>query len=89
MAVSCGVASDFSKDALAPQHSALLESHFPEVKRLAAQVKVLRLAPQFFAADPSHKWSIEPFHYLQAYYPEFMLELRKLMGLQPANAGRA
>lgn len=72
-------------DALAPQHNALLESYFAEVQRIAPQVKVLRVAPEFLAADPNHKWSIEPFHYVQAYYPAFMHELRKLTGLAPVD----
>ncbi|HEY1707264.1 MAG TPA: DUF6270 domain-containing protein [Rhizomicrobium sp.] len=64
---------------LIPRHNALLEQYFAHMRALAPKAKTLRVAQHNVLADPEHRWSREPFHYVQEYYVDFMERFRKLM----------
>jgi hypothetical protein len=76
---------------LIPRHNALLERYFAHMHTLVPKAKTIRVAQQNVLADPEHRWSREPFHYVHEYYADFMERFRELVpAVQPAEpaAGR-
>jgi hypothetical protein len=58
--------------ALAPRHNELLETYFRITKELVPGIKTWRAPSDVLFADPHHRWSKEPFHYVPKYYDAFM-----------------
>jgi len=64
---------------LIPRHNDLLETYFEHVHATAPRIRKIRVAKKHQFADPDHRWSKEPFHYIHAYYAEFVAKFDKLM----------
>lgn len=53
-------------------HNALLEQMYVTFKGACPGCLTFHPSKEVEFADPEHRWSKEPFHYIQAYYEEFM-----------------
>ena len=67
-------------------HNALLESYFAITKELVPGISVIRVSPDLVFADPEHRWSKEPFHYISDYYHAFLGALHALTSAEPGRA---
>jgi hypothetical protein len=56
---------------IAPNND-LLETYHGIFRGLQPSCRTLRVADEFVFADPEHRWSKEPFHYIPAYYTAFL-----------------
>lgn len=67
----------------------LLEEYFSITKRLVPGISVIRPPEDVLFADPEHRWSKEPFHYVPACYLWFVERLRALTARQGDAAAGA
>lgn len=59
------------RDLIAP-HNALLDEYYRITKSLVPGIRSWRPADNVLFADPNHRWSKEPFHYIESYSHAFI-----------------
>jgi hypothetical protein len=62
-------------------NNALIEVYFEEMRRAAPNARSLRVPPCDLFADPEHRWSKEPFHYVPSYYSAMLGALGEMISL--------
>jgi hypothetical protein len=69
-----GTPSEFNETyrGLIDRHNRLLDEYHAVARAALPEMTVLRVDDAFVFADPAHRWSKEPFHYVPEYYREFV-----------------
>lgn len=75
-----GETREFPKERQVEATNAILEEYYAAIRRACPEMSSIRLPEDHILADEAHRWTLEPFHYADSYYAEFIRRLDALTG---------
>jgi hypothetical protein len=77
-----GTIREFADRRMIDGVNAILDRYFAAMKAACPGMRSIRVPEDQVLGDESHRWTLEPFHYAQSYYREFLRQYDAIMAAQ-------
>jgi hypothetical protein len=77
-----GSIQDFAQQGMIDGANAVLESYYAALKAACPAMRSIRVPEDQVLGDEAHRWTLEPFHYAESYYREFLRQYDAIMAVQ-------
>jgi len=85
-----GTIRDFADRRMIDGANAILDRYFAALKAACPALRSIRVPEDQVLGDEAHRWTLEPFHYAEAYYREFLRQYDRIVAeAMPARANVA
>lgn len=85
-----GSIRDFAQQRAIDEANAVLESYYAALKATCPAMRSIRVPEDRVLGDEAHRWTLEPFHYAESYYREFLRQYDRIVAeATPARANVA
>ncbi len=81
-----GSIQDFAQGGLIDGANAVLEPYYAALKAACPGMRSIRVPDDQTLGDEGHRWTLEPFHYAEAYYRAFLGQYDRIVAGQESRA---
>jgi hypothetical protein len=84
-----GAVHDFEPLKPIDETNEILDRYHAAIRKAWPALRTIRVPDELLLADAGHRWKLEPFHYAEAYYVEFLRQLDAIAPVAMAEAASA